>query len=454
MACDIISTMKNDIIVAVSTPIGMGAISIVRMSGDGCLLIAKKIFSSQHLNFDKIEPRKLYLGTFSYGEINDECLLVYFKNPFSYTGEDLVEFQIHGSTSLVDKVISACLKNGARMASEGEFTKRAFVNGKISLEKAEGVIDTINAESENELKAAKSLMQGKLFSQIREMQNDLTSLLARLEVALDYPEHDIEYTETQNAKKELENIKTKLEKILENSDQNSFIKNGVNVAIVGRVNSGKSSLLNALLGENRAIVTNIEGTTRDIVRETINYKGLKINFIDTAGIRKSEDAVENIGIEKSFEQINSADVVLFVYDSSRKLNNEERETLEKLKDKNHIIIANKSDLNRVGNDISPDIEISALKEQNIDEVKQRIYNLSKCGKINFNEICLTNARHIEAIKQSINYISKAISCCDTETVDIVILEIKKAWESLGKITGETENESIIDAIFSKFCLGK
>ena len=203
MACDIISTMKNDIIVAVSTPIGMGAISIVRMSGDGCLLIAKKIFSSQHLNFDKIEPRKLYLGTFSYGEINDECLLVYFKNPFSYTGEDLVEFQIHGSTSLVDKVISACLENGARMASEGEFTKRAFVNGKISLEKAEGVIDTINAESENELKAAKSLMQGKLFSQIREMQNDLTSLLARLEVALDYPEHDIEYTETQNAKKEL-----------------------------------------------------------------------------------------------------------------------------------------------------------------------------------------------------------------------------------------------------------
>lgn len=454
MACVIISTMKNDIIVAVSTPIGMGAISIVRMSGDGCLLIAKKIFSSQHLNFDKIEPRKLYLGTFSYGEINDECLLVYFKNPFSYTGEDLVEFQIHGSTSLVDKVISACLENGARMASEGEFTKRAFVNGKISLEKAEGVIDTINAESENELKAAKSLMQGKLFSQIREMQNDLTSLLARLEVALDYPEHDIEYTETQNAKKELENIKTKLEKILENSDQNSFIKNGVNVAIVGRVNSGKSSLLNALLGENRAIVTNIEGTTRDIVRETINYKGLKINFIDTAGIRKSEDAVENIGIEKSFEQINSADVVLFVYDSSRKLNNEERETLKKIENKNHIIIANKSDLNRVENDISPDIEISALKEKNIDEVKQRIYNLSKCGKINFNEICLTNARHIEAIKQSINYISKAISCCDTETVDIVILEIKKAWESLGKITGETENESIIDAIFSKFCLGK
>ena len=341
MACDIISTMKNDIIVAVSTPIGMGAISIVRMSGDGCLLIAKKIFSSQHLNFDKIEPRKLYLGTFSYGEINDECLLVYFKNPLSYTGEDLVEFQIHGSTSLVDKVISACLENGARMASEGEFTKRAFVNGKISLEKAEGVIDTINAESENELKAAKSLMQGKLFSQIREMQNDLTSLLARLEVALDYPEHDIEYTETQNAKKELENIKTKLEKILENSDQNSFIKNGVNVAIVGRVNSGKSSLLNALLGENRAIVTNIEGTTRDIVRETINYKGLKINFIDTAGIRKSEDAVENIGIEKSFEQINSADVVLFVYDSSRKLNNEERETLKKIENKNNLRIVGK-----------------------------------------------------------------------------------------------------------------
>lgn len=254
------------------------------------------------------------------------CLFI--SKPISYTGEDLVEFQIHGSTSLVDKVISACLENGARMASEGEFTKRAFVNGKISLEKAEGVIDTINAESENELKAAKSLMQGKLFSEVHELQNDLTSLLARLEVALDYPEHDIEYTETQNAKKELKNIKTKLEKILENSDQNSFIKNGVNVAIIGRVNSGKSSLLNALLGENRAIVTNIEGTTRDIVRETINYKGLKINFIDTAGIRKSEDEVENIGIEKSFEQINSADVVLFVYDSSRKLNDEELETLK------------------------------------------------------------------------------------------------------------------------------
>lgn len=446
--------MKNDIIVAVSTPIGMGAISIVRMSGDDCLFVAKKIFSSKHLDFNKIAPRKLYLGTFSYGDIKDECLMVYFKNPFSYTGEDLVEFQIHGSTSLVDKVVCACLENGARMASEGEFTKRAFVNGKISLEKAEGVIDTINAESENELKAAKSLMQGKLFSQIKSMQQDLTSLLARLEVALDYPEHDIEYTETQSAKQELEKIDKDLQKILENSDQNSFIKNGVNVAIIGRVNSGKSSLLNALIGENRAIVTSVEGTTRDIVKETINYKGLKINFIDTAGIRKSDDEVENIGIEKSFEQINSADLVLFVYDCSRKLNDEEIDALSKIKNKNHIIIANKSDLTQVENDILPDIVISALKDENIDEVKQKIYDLSKCGKIDFNEICLTNARHIEAIKQAKNYILKAISCCDGETVDIIIMEIKKAWESLGKITGETENENIIDAIFSKFCLGK
>lgn len=446
--------MKSDIIVAVSTPVGSGAISIVRMSGDDCLFVAQKIFSSKRLDFSKIEPRKLYLGELCLGDIKDECLMVFFKNPYSYTGEDLVEFQIHGSTSLVDKVVSACLENGARMASEGEFTKRAFINGKISLDKAEGVIDTINAQSENELKAAKTLMQGKLFEKIKAMQNDLTSLLARLEVALDYPEHDIEYVETKNAKLELEKIQNQLEKILQNSDQNSFIKNGVNVAIVGRVNSGKSSLLNALLGENRAIVTSVEGTTRDIVRETINHKGLKINFIDTAGIRKSEDEVENIGIEKSFEQIENADIVLFVYDASRKLNEEEKNTLKLLEEKNHIIIANKSDLPQISNKIEPNITISAKFEQNIDKIKEIIFERSRCGQINFNEICLTNARHIEAIKQAKTNIQNAIQSCENQTVDIIILEIKRAWVCLGKITGETENESIIDAIFSKFCLGK
>lgn len=446
--------MKNETIVAISTPVGVGAISIVRMSGDASLSIAKNIFSSKFLNYDKIESRKLYLGNFSFNQIQDECLMVYFKNPNSYTGEDLVEFQIHGSTQLACSVLNACLNFGARLASEGEFTKRAFINGKISLDKAEGVIDTINSQSENELKAANSLIHGKLQQCVKQIQDNLTHLLARLEVALDYPEHDIEYMEKQSAKDKLDIEIEKLEKLIKNSDENQFIKQGINVAIVGKVNVGKSSLLNDLIGEERAIVTNIEGTTRDIVKETINYKGLKINFIDTAGIRESEDEVEKIGIKKSYEQIENADLILFVYDCSRKLSDDELKTLEMLKDKKYIIVANKSDLPRKTEKFNNEIEISALLENNIDKIKQEIYNIANLDKIDFSQICLTNTRHIQSVKEAKNYLEKAKSCCDTFTIDIICLEIKKAWNELGKITGETENESVIDAIFSQFCLGK
>ncbi len=445
--------MKSETIVALSTPVGMGAISIVRLSGDDSLFIAKKLFVP-YKKTEKFEDRKLNLGRFCYKDISDECLMVVFYNPHSYTGEDLVEFQIHGSVALAKKVVDAIIENGARMASEGEFTKRAFVNGKISLDKAEAVIDVINSQSESEIKVATSVMKGKLFQIVKNLQNQMTLILASLEVALDYPEHDIEYTETQKAKTHLENIKEKLENLLNNADQNFFIKNGVNVAIIGRVNSGKSSVLNAILGDERAIVTNIEGTTRDSIKETIVYNGLKMNFIDTAGLRKSDDVVENIGIEKSYKYIDEADIVLFVYDTSREFNEEEKQTLEKISKKPHIIVGNKSDLNPYSNDIRPDVLISAKDETNIEKLKQKVYDMSSLGKINFNEVCLTNARHITSVKLAIDYLTQAIKCCENQTVDIIVMEIKKSWMELGKITGETENESVIDAIFSKFCLGK
>lgn len=453
--------MKNETIVAVSTPVGVGAISIVRLSGDQSLSIAKKLFSSTGFDYEKIEARKLYLGNFSFNNISDQCLMVYFKAPYSYTGEDLVEFQIHGSTKLTSVVVSAVCSSGARLASEGEFTKRAFINGKITLDKAEGVIDTINAQSENELRAANELVHGRLFQFVLSLQNNLKDLISRLEVSLDYPEHDIEYLEKEYAKQRIEEYMIELNKLIENSDENQFIKNGVNVAIVGKVNVGKSSLLNALLGENRAIVTDIEGTTRDIIKETITHKGLKINFIDTAGIRQSSDIVEKIGIEKSYQQIESSDIVLFVFDSSRKLENDEIETLEKILNKPHIIIANKTDSAVYEENFKLDIlknekvfKISALLNKNVDLVKDEIVKLSDCEKIDFSEICLTNARHINSVKIAKEYLNSAKESCENFTIDIISFELKKAWNELGKITGETENEDIIDAIFSKFCLGK
>lgn len=445
----------SKIICAISTPLGKGAISIVRMSGKGCLDVAKKVFTSKSLHYENIQPRFLYLGHFSFPDnMKEYCMMVYFKAPYSYTGEDIIEFQIHGGTILSQKVLQTLLDNGATMAEPGEFTKWAFENGKISLDEAESIIGEISAESESELKASLNLAEGKLKGKIRQLQENLTESIAQIEATLDYPEEDFEKSAKDNIFYKLEEVERQIDIFIKDSQNARFIKSGINIAIVGSPNVGKSSLLNALIGEDRAIVTDIAGTTRDVLTESIFYRGIRLNFIDTAGIRESDDKVEKIGIEKSKNTIKNADVILFILDGSRKINDYDNEIKNILKDyRNVIIIVNKSDVKRELPLQENEIEISALKENNIEIVKEKIYQLVINEEIDYNKMIIINERQIEILKECKKILNQ-LKEARNQSMDIIALLIKNLWNTLGKITGESENERIIDLIFSKFCLGK
>lgn len=448
------NNMKR-VIVAISTPLGKGAISIVRMSGSGSLDIAKKVFMSKAFLCGEVKPRFMYFGQFLFADgTKENCLMVYFKAPFSYTGEDIIEFQIHGGTVLSQKVLSTLLDNGAVMAEPGEFTRQAFENGKVSLDEAESIIGEINAESESELRATLNLAEGKLKEKIRILQNSLTESIAQIEATLDYPEEDFEKSAKDKIFTNLQEVKRKVEEFIKDSQNARYITNGINIAIVGSPNVGKSSLLNALIGEERAIVTDIEGTTRDVLNESISYQGVKFNFIDTAGIRESEDKVEKIGIEKSKKAINNADVVLFVLDGSRKMNEYDKQIKDLLKDKTNLItIVNKSDVKREVEKQENEIVISALKDDNVGLVKEKIFSFVINEEIDYSKTIIINERQISILKECEKILNEIDSSKD-ESMDIIAMLIKKLWNELGKITGECENERIIDLIFSKFCLGK
>lgn len=443
--------MKEKTICALATPIGTGGISIIRISGNESLNIAKNFFVSKQIDFDNIKPRYLYLGNFVSEEVKDQVLMVYFKAPYSFTGEDVVEFQFHGGQLLAQKILKSILTK-CSLAEPGEFSKRAFLNGKISLDEAEGISELILAESDTQLKAAEILQSGKLTKTVVEMQNKITDLLAEIEANLDYPDDVEENQLFQKSYNLLEYLNCEIEDILENSKNSSLIRSGVNVAIVGKTNVGKSSLLNALLGEERAIVTNIEGTTRDTIKEKIFVDGITINLIDTAGLRESEDIVEKIGIEKTNNEIKNADIVLVVLDLSRDLTQEEIELLESIKNRPHIIVGNKSDIKNKKFDFDY-IEISAKNNENVDEIKKQIIEKTISGKIDFSKLVLTNERHIAILK---NARSKILDALEKQNVslDIVAFLLKDIWKELGKISGTTEDEKIIDLVFSKFCLGK
>ena len=440
--------MDKDTIVALATPQGSGGIGIIRLSGNKSKSIAEKITKNSNL-----KPRYAQLIQFNNNSLQDNAILIYFVAPNSYTGEDVVEFQCHGGRYVTDKVIDLCLNNGARLANPGEFTKRAFENGKISLEQAEGIIDIINAETESEAKAGFSLLNGELFKKVDNMQNLLTSKLAEIEVTLDYPEHDIEYETKESIKKSLLSIKQELEKLINTEQTGRIIKDGINVAILGRPNVGKSSILNKLLGYDRAIVTDVAGTTRDTISESIIYKGIKMNLIDTAGIRESQDIVEKIGIDKSIQTIYSADIILLILDNSQDLTKEDKNNIELVKDKNVIFVSNKSDLNKKLN-FDNSILVSAKDNKNIDKIKDEISNKVVDKKIISHDIILTNKRHIQLVKEAYNNIKNALENIDTVTLDCIALDIKNAWLNLGAITGQVADEKIIDQIFSRFCLGK
>ncbi len=437
-------------IVAISTPLGRGAISIVRMSGQDSLQIAEKVFS----NAKNIEPRYLKLGNFKFDDgSREKCLMVYFKAPFSYTGEDMVEFQIHGGTHLTQKVLSTLLDKGALLAGGGEFSRRAFENGKISLDEAEAIIGEINAESESELRASLSVADGKLKRKIISLQEDLTEQIAQIEATLDYPEEDFEKSAKESILNSIKNVQNEIENFIAESKNARYLKEGISVAIVGATNVGKSSLLNALIGEEKAIVTDIEGTTRDTISEHIFYNGVKINFIDTAGIRDAKDKVEQIGIEKSKKSVSQADVVLCVFDGSREMKEEDRQILKLAENVKHIIIVNKNDQKRVLKTLPNEISISAKDEKGLEKIKEKIFSLVISDEIDFNKLVLINERQIEHLKEA-QSIVKEILNAQNESMDIIAMLIKNLWNALGKITGQCENEAIIDLIFSKFCLGK
>lgn len=438
-------------IVAISTPLGRGAISIVRMSGKNSLQIALKFF---HCKDKEIKPRYMYFGRLEMEKDTfEECLMVYFKAPFSYTGEDIVEFQIHGGILLAQKVLEKCLDNGCRPAEAGEFSKRAFMNGKITLDKAEAIIGEINAETEGELNSSLKITNGKLSERINKEQNELTNLLAEIEVTFDYPEHDYEEIVKEKILARLNEIKTQNDKLIEDSKSGKYLKNGINVALVGRANVGKSSILNSLLGEERAIVTEIEGTTRDNITESFFHKGVKINLIDTAGIRKTEDTVEKLGIQRSLNSIKNADIVLFIHDGSQNESVEEEKIAQALVGKNVINVINKTDKPRVLKTKDNEIEVSALEEKNISVLKDKILNEVITKNISADTLVLTNERHIQILEECDDFI-KEIFANKNVSLDVIAMLIKKIWTKLGEITGNTENEDIISLIFSKFCLGK
>lgn len=443
--------MQENCIVSISTPIGKGAIAIVRMSGKNCHKIAGKIFSCREKN---LQPRMMYLGKLKLEEnVFEQCFMVKFDAPYSYTGEDMVEFQIHGGVLLAQKVVEKCIESGARLAEPGEFSKRAFLNGKITLDKAEAITGEINAESEGELKSSLRLTNGKLAQEIEKTQEKLTNLLAELEVGMDYPDETEEGKLKTDVFSVLKNIEENISKMIEDFESTRYLHSGINVALVGRTNVGKSSVMNALLGQERAIVTDIQGTTRDQITESFSFKGIKINLVDTAGIRETKDYVESLGIEKSKQSLKTADLVLFVVDGSEKMTAQDKEISKLLKGKKHLVVVNKSDKPRKLEKQAGEIEVSALLNQNIEKLKEKILKTVVEKEIDFNSIVLTNERQSQVLKEAQKLLQNIISE-KQPTLDILTAQSKQVWQVLGKITGKTENEDIINLIFSKFCLGK
>ncbi len=446
-------SLQSDTIVGISTPLSSGAISIVRMSGEKAIEIADKVFeSTKSKHPSNFAPRMLVLGTFKATKFNEQALCVVFKAPNSYTGENMVEFQCHGGVLITKGILSTLIENGARLATAGEFTKRAFLNGKMALADAEGMMDMINAQSEAEIRAGYNLLTGQLSKTASKTQKELIDLLSEIEVSFDYPEEDIEYTTKNKVKTKLEELTSSINNVLKNSQNSKIIKEGVNVVILGKPNVGKSSLLNALLKDEKAIVTEVAGTTRDIIEGSFSINGLRFNLYDTAGIHETTDKVEKIGVDKAKNAISSADIVLFVKDSEP--TQEDKEINELLKGKEHLTIINKAD--KTGNYSSNDstIRLSALKKQNIELLTNKLYEIATKNMASQGGLILANERHIDALSRAYRHLKDALKALDNYSLDVVSIDINLAYRALGEITGTTTNEEILDAIFSKFCLGK
>lgn len=440
-------------VAAIATPLSAGAVGIVRLSGEEALKIASECFTTTLLpSFTHAEPYRMYLGKFNAEGFSDRCLAVYFKSPHSFTGEDVVEFQCHGGVRLMEEVLKSVISHGAVIADKGEFTKRAFLNGKFSLAQAEGVAEMIMSENIAALNAGYRMLKGNLSSQVRCMLDTILDLTASLEASLDYPdelEEEVKQLSTEVLGKLYIDVKT----LLKSASKGRIVKSGINIAIVGAPNIGKSSLLNALLGKDRAIVTDIAGTTRDTLEERIEVNGVFLNFIDTAGIRQTSDYVEQLGIDKAYSSAENADIVLFMLDASGEMSKEDMALEARLKDKRVLKVYNKSDMGILPSN-NDGIAISALNGTNIDLLLDKIVSYFMSGEVDTSGEILTNLRHIDAVERALDSIKSATYNVEDAPIECTLIDLHAAYSALGEITGDTASEDVIDRIFTKFCLGK
>ena len=453
-------------IAAISTATGAGGIGIIRLSGEKTFDIIKKIFRAKHKN--KITEVNGYTIKYGYivnekDEIIDEVLVSFFRSPKSYTTEDMCEINSHGGLIIEKMILEQCLKNGADLAEPGEFTKRAFLNGRIDLSQAESVIDLINSKTEKEARASISQLEGVLSNKINKIRNDILEIMSDIEATIDYPEYDIEEITNNKAIKCLGLIKKDLEQLEESFNTGKLLKEGIKTIIIGKPNAGKSSLLNLILNEERAIVSEYAGTTRDTIEEFITVKGIPLKIIDTAGIRNTTDKIEEIGVNKAINLANDADLIIAIFDISEKIEEDDFKIIDLIKNKNAIIILNKIDIENDKFDISklnninkPIIRLSAKTGVGIDDLYNeivKIFNISEI-EINSGEI-ITNIRHKNQIRKSIESINNSIESINSNMpIDIVSINIRDVLTNLGDITGDNVTEDIINKIFSKFCLGK
>ncbi len=449
----------EDTIAAVATTVGESSINVIRLSGKDSISIANKIFSKDLSN---VKTHTVHYGfIMENNEKIDEVLVSVFLAPKSFTTEDIVEISTHGGSTSVNKVMELLLSNGARLAEPGEFLKRAFLNGRIDLTQAEAVGDLISAQNESSRKMAIKGIDKKIYNLITELKGKVLSLIANIEVNIDYPEYEDAVVVTKEMIKEnTEYIYNRIKELLNNSKKGLLIKNGLKIVIVGKPNVGKSSILNSLLNEDKAIVTDVKGTTRDIVEGTLMIEGIKIDILDTAGIRKTDDLVESIGVSRSVDAISDADLVLFVIDSNEGFNEEDEEILNKINDKEVLVIYNKSDLkdNYTEEKLKKynSLNISTFDSKRIDKLREKIseiFDLSSIAESNYTYI--SNARQISLLNKSIEIINEINNAIDQDLeIDMIEIDVKRLWETLSEITGEVSSDDLLNEIFSKFCLGK
>ncbi len=445
--------MTNENIVAISTSLGASGVAVIRISGSTPLSVAEKMFKPVgKTKVCDFIPNVMYVGEITCDGFTDFGMCVYFKAPKSFTGEDTVEFHCHGGIAITKGVLKKALSCGARLATNGEFTKRAFMNGKLSLSGAEGLIDMINAESESGVKAGYYLYREKLTAEITALQDRLTDVLSEIDADMDFPEEDLQVKSTEKARVELTAVKGKIEKLLSTFHTGRQIKNGVKVGIIGKPNTGKSSLLNAMLNYDKAIVSSVAGTTRDVVEGEININGVKFYFSDTAGIRESDDDIEALGVGLSKKILNESDLLLFVIDKTNvDKTDEEIESLTA--GKRVLTVINKTDIE---GDISHryDVAVSAKNKTNVEQLKSMIYDYTVGSGMDVNGDFLCEERHFFALKRANESLTEALRNIDLVTLDLLSIDVLDSWSALGEISGKTATEEVINNIFAKFCVGK